>query len=60
MLCQKCSERETCQELCIEAELFVNQDHVPQAEYYHKLTGPAGKAENLFGIIKKNITHLKN
>ena len=34
MLCQKCSERETCQELCIEAELFVNQDHVPQAEYY--------------------------
>ena len=32
MLCQECSKKETCQELCPEAEIYVDQDRIPQAE----------------------------
>ena len=32
MLCQECSEKPTCTELCPEAEAYVNQDHVSQRE----------------------------
>jgi len=30
MLCQECSKKETCQELCPEAEIYVSQDHIPK------------------------------
>lgn len=32
MLCQECSKREDCTELCDEAEEYTNQDYVPQRE----------------------------
>ena len=32
MLCQECSEKPTCTELCLEAEAYVDQDHVSQRE----------------------------
>ena len=33
MLCQDCSKKPICTELCPEAENFVSQDHVSQYEY---------------------------
>ena len=32
MLCQDCSKKPTCTELCPEAEEYVSQDHVSQRE----------------------------
>ena len=32
MLCQECPKRETCRELCKEAEAYVSQDHVGRRE----------------------------
>ncbi|KKL56481.1 hypothetical protein LCGC14_2244990 [marine sediment metagenome] len=32
MLCQDCSKKPTCVELCPEAEAYVSQDHVSQRE----------------------------
>ena len=32
MLCQECPEKPTCTELCLEAEAYVDQDHVSQRE----------------------------
>ena len=31
MLCETCDKRESCVELCAEAEAFVNQDYIPIA-----------------------------
>ena len=32
MLCQECSKKESCVELCLKAEKWVNSDHVSQRE----------------------------
>lgn len=32
MLCDDCNKRNLCNSLCPEAELYVNQDHIPQRE----------------------------
>ena len=32
MLCQDCPKKSECVELCVEAELYVNQDHVGRDE----------------------------
>lgn len=32
MLCQECSKRSTCEELCLKAQKYVGQDHVAQRE----------------------------
>ncbi len=32
MLCQDCSKKPTCTELCPEAEAYVGQDHISQRE----------------------------
>jgi DNA-binding NarL/FixJ family response regulator len=32
MLCQECSKKLICKELCTEAEAYVDQDHVSQRE----------------------------
>ena len=50
MLCQECSEKPTCVELCEKAEKWVNQDHVSQRE----MTFPQ-VAEGERGKIRLNL-----
>lgn len=32
MLCQECTKKSTCKDLCPEAEKWVNRDYIPQKE----------------------------
>ena len=46
MLCQDCTKRDTCTELCEDAEKYVNRDHVSQKEIIVSRI-PESKGKNL-------------
>jgi DNA-binding CsgD family transcriptional regulator len=62
--CRKCTDRPTCKKLCKEAEVYVNQDYVPQREITIGLPGhailPLQQISNipLTGMERKIVTLL--
>jgi len=54
MLCQECPKKESCVELCLKAERWINKDHVSQRE----ITFPNIGRENLNTPLD-NLNHHK-